>query len=281
MKDILYSIKAKTEPVGNKTIQRAVPNKYSKKVGPFMLLDHMGPWEITPNNGFDVPDHPHAGIQTVTYFIFGEGLHKDSLGREQLITPGDVNWMTSGKGIVHSEQSSPNFVKNGGIVNGFQLWVDLPSDKRQIDPDFGSFSKDELPLVVFDKETLRIVAGEYGDVESPVKSFSKLHLYHYHAWQSSEMKINLPDGEESAIFVAQGGIEVDGKSFNQSEMVVLKDNGDHISFTAQEDTHLIFFGGEKQDQHFVSYGPFVMNSMKDIQDTINAYQNGEMGSIKS
>lgn len=281
MKQVKYAIRAKEEAVGNKTIHRAIPNQYEKKIGPFMLLDHMGPWEISSGNGFNVPDHPHAGIQTVTYFIDGEGLHKDSLGREQLITPGDVNWMTSGRGIVHSEQSSPEFTENGGIINGFQLWVDLPSDKRQIEPDFGSFTRNDLPLISLDKGALRVVAGQYKDVLSPVKSFTPLHLFHYRAWQTSELELQLPVNQESAIYVAKGGIEIDGKTYDQTEMIVLSNTGEKIELSIKQDAHIIIFGGEKQIQPSVSYGPFVMNSMKEIQQTIDAYQRGEMGTIKS
>lgn len=277
---IYHVFDASREQVGNMNIRRALPVQGLKELSPYLLIDHMGPKHFEAGDSFEVPPHPHAGFQTVTYFLKGSGFHRDSLGNSQVIEPGDVNWMTAGRGIVHGEYSSEQFNKTGGEIHGFQIWVNLPGGERDIEPDFGNYQSSELPEIEGDKWLLKIVAGAYGGQKSPVKTFSSLHYFHLSMEEGAVFQMNEADEQNQMLYLAEGKLLINGeKEVSAGQLVVFNKDGEGFEAQALEGTHALILGGEPLGHQYVSYGPFIANNVRHLQEQIRRYEKGEMGSL--
>lgn len=273
-------IPAQNEQVGNMNIRRPFPTRTLKQVSPFVLFDHMGPRDIPAGDTFEVPPHPHAGFQTVTYFLEGIGYHKDSLGNTQSINPGDVNWMTAGRGIVHAEYSDPEFNKKGGPIQGFQIWVDLPAEARDTPPLFGNYNAAELPVQKAKNSQLRVVAGSYQEMQSPVETFSPVHLYHLKGLNDSwQFEFNAEYNH--AVYLAQGKATVNEKELIPGDLLVFKQQKGvtQVTLPGEESTDLLILAGQDLGSKHVSYGPFIANSAEHLQAQVQRYQSGEMGNL--
>lgn len=273
-------IPAQEEQVGNMNIRRPFPTRSFRQLSPFLLFDHMGPRDIPAGEKFAVPPHPHAGFQTVTYFLEGIGYHQDSLGNTQSIRPGDVNWMTAGKGIVHAEYSDPEFNRKGGAIQGFQIWVDLPSEHRDVDPQFGSYQAEQLPVVAGDQYQLRVIAGSWQGHQSPVKTYSPVHLYHL--WgEAGQPTFEFPAEWNHAVYLAQGAATVNGKELLPGDLLVFrKEEGRTQVQLSAPHSHLLVLAGVDLGSSHVSYGPFVANNPTHLQEQAQRYESGAMGSLK-
>ncbi|WNJ16887.1 pirin family protein [Pontibacter sp. G13] len=260
-------------------VLRPLPSMGFSHVGPFIMLDHFGPEEAPDGKTSLVPPHPHAGFQTVTYLLNGEGLHVDSLGKRQIIKPGDVNWMTAGKGIVHAEQLSGG---DEGVMNGFQIWVNLPAKDKFVDPGFEGYEAMELPLVQLPGAgMMRIIAGTYQGVSSPVHTYSPLQLLHVRLEAGSQWDFEATDGFETAFYVAGGSaIASPGGPLKIGDMMLVDPQGPSIKFRPQEDTHVMILAGLPINEPVASHGPFVMNDLEQIRQAILDYQHGKMGTVE-
>lgn len=278
-RDYYGVITASKEQVGNMNIRRPFPTRQFRDMSPFLLLDHMGPKDFAAGDSFEVPPHPHAGFQTVTYFLEGSGYHKDSLGHTQTIAPGDVNWMTAGKGIVHAEYSDPEFNKKGGTIQGFQIWVNIPSEYRDTAPLFGNYSADQLPLINGENSSLRVIAGAFQDQKSPVVTFSPVELYHLNG-NSDEWIIDFSEQYNAGVYLAQGKATVNGKELAEGDLLVFKKSAGQIQINLENEcTHLMILAGEDLGSSHISYGPFIANSAQHLQEQAKRYESGEMGRL--
>ena len=238
-------IHARTHDIGGFTVGRVLPALGRRMVGPFIFFDHMGPGDFAPGEGIDVRPHPHIGLATVTYLFEGEIHHRDSLGTHQPIRPGAINWMTAGRGIVHSERSGPEFRERGGRVHGIQLWIALPKDKEETKPSFRHHRAESIPEKSAHGVTLRVLAGEGFGMRSPVVPLSPL-LY-AEAKMTKGAKLTLPEAPElpeRAVYVVSGALRC-GRTRDQvraKEMAVLGEEGD-LDLRAVEDTHLMILAG--------------------------------------
>jgi redox-sensitive bicupin YhaK (pirin superfamily) len=227
--------------LGNFEVRRALPSAGRRMVGPFVFLDEMGPAEFRAGSGIDVRPHPHIGLATVTYLFDGEITHRDSLGTFVAIRPGEVNWMTAGRGIVHSERTAPERRVNGDTLHGLQCWVALPADREEIEPSFFHRNADELPLVIDNGFTARMVAGQAFGARSPVVTASDTVF----ADVVMEAGITIPldaDYEERAIYVVSGEIEIAGDRFTGPKLLVFRP-GDRIAVRAVIASHIAILGG--------------------------------------
>jgi redox-sensitive bicupin YhaK (pirin superfamily) len=231
--------------LGGFEVRRALPAARRQMVGPFIFWDQMGPADFILGQGLDVRPHPHIGLATVTYLFEGEILHRDSLGTLQQIRPGDVNWMTAGRGIAHSERTSPETRATGGRLFGIQAWVALPAAEEETAPDFAHHGRDDLPMVSGEGKKVRIIAGSlYGD-RSPVPTFSA--MFYADAALAAGAKLPLPAGhEERAVYVVGGAVTVAGDRFEAAELLVFRP-GDEITLVATEPARLLLLGGEPMD----------------------------------
>lgn len=256
-------------------VRRILPFRQKRMVGPFIFLDHAGPVSFAPTNisEMDVLPHPHIGLSTITYLLDGRVTHRDSLGVEQVIRPGEVNWMTAGKGISHSERfEDPNFLAQASLEM-LQTWVALPEKYEEIDPTFANFSPDELPVFTDKGIWMRLIAGNAYGLNSDVKTHSP--LFYIHVNLEPKAKMNLPaQYSERGVYVTKGSIEVSGHTYTTGQMLVFGKTEDPV-IVAKERTTLMLLGGEPLGKRYIWWN--FVSSRKDRID--QAKEDWKMGRI--
>jgi len=222
-------------------VGRVLPAPFRRTVGPFIFFDHMGPATYAPGVGFDVRPHPHIGLSTVTWLFEGEIMHRDSLGFVQPITPGAVNWMTAGRGIVHSERSSDTMRASGQTLHGIQAWIALPEHAEEIEPGFWHHPAGTLPSITFDGAKRTLIAGSAFHATAPAATHSPLFYIDVEAEPGA--RVHLPDDhEERALYVADGAIQLGGVRYETGKMLVLTP-GAPVMFTTTERARVMLLGG--------------------------------------
>jgi redox-sensitive bicupin YhaK (pirin superfamily) len=250
--------------LGGFNVRRALPSAQRQMVGPFIFWDQMGPAEFPVGEGVDVRPHPHIGLATVTYLFEGRIMHRDSLGSGQPITPGDVNWMTAGKGIVHSERTEAEWkTAPGRKLSGIQSWVALPQAAEEAAPEFFHHRAGALPMIEAEGKRVRIVAGSLFGETSPVRTFSE--MFYADVELAAGAKIPLPAGhEERAIYIAEGAADIASDAFEAGRLLVFRP-GDEITLTALKPSRLLFLGGEPMDGPRHIWWNFVSSSRERIE----------------
>jgi redox-sensitive bicupin YhaK (pirin superfamily) len=231
--------------VGHFAVRRALPHASRRMVGPFIFFDHFGPAEFRAGQGIDVRPHPHIGLATVTFLFDGEIIHRDSLGTAAAIRPGEVNWMTAGRGIVHSERTAPEHRNDGEPIHGLQCWVALPAAEEETAPAFSHHDSAALPLVKSEDKTVRVVAGSAYGERSPVSTLSETLFADVTLAAGATLPVDATT-EERAIYLISGEIEIAGDRFEAGRLLVLRP-GDAITVTAVGDAHLVLLGGAAMD----------------------------------
>ncbi|NKF20811.1 pirin family protein [Solimonas marina] len=223
------------------TVRRVLPIGHRLMVGPFIFFDHMGPWNFTPGRGTDVRPHPHIGLATVTYLFDGAIDHRDSLGSVQTIRPGDLNWMTAGRGIAHSERSPADDRAHGARVHGIQAWVALPTDAEECEPRFEHYPGSALPQRDADGARIRVIAGSAYGLESPARVASP--TFYVEAKLDAGARLSMPGGHpERALYVVSGAVDIDGRRFGEGDMPIFAADAD-VTLHATSDAHLMLLGG--------------------------------------
>ncbi len=250
--------------LGAFNVRRALPSTERQMVGPFIFWDQMGPTEFAAGEGIDVRPHPHIGLATLTYLFEGKIFHRDSLGSAQAIMPGDVNWMTAGKGIVHSERTAPEWkAEPGRKMFGIQSWVALPQAAEEVKPDFFHHRAETLPVIEAEGKRVRLIAGSLFGETSPVRTFSEM----FYADVELALGVKIPlqaSHEERAIYVAQGAVDIYGDTFGSGRLLVFRP-GDEITVTAAQPSRLLFLGGEPMDGPRHIWWNFVSSSREKIE----------------
>ena len=249
--------------LGGFNVRRALPSAQRQMVGPFIFWDQMGPAEFVAGEGIDVRPHPHIGLATLTYLFEGKIFHRDSLGSAQAITPGDVNWMTAGKGIVHSERTAPEWkAQPDRKMFGIQSWVALPQAAEEVKPNFFHHRAEMLPVIEAEGKRVRLIAGSLFGETSPVRTFSE--MFYADVELSPGAKIPLQAShEERAIYVAEGAIDIACDTFESGRLLVFRP-GDEITVTAVAPSRLLFLGGEPMDGPRHIWWNFVSSSRERI-----------------
>ncbi|MEL6361044.1 MAG: pirin family protein [Pseudomonadota bacterium] len=234
-------IEPRSRDLGGFSVGRILPYAKRRMVGPFIFLDEMGPAEFAPGQGIDVRPHPHIGLATVTYLFSGEIRHKDNLGFDQVIRPGDVNWMTAGHGIVHSERTDASTRAAGHTLHGMQSWIALPADAERTDPSFHHHPGTTLPCITKDGAQLHLIAGSAFGETSPVETFSP--MFYLAAQLETDAILPLPaSGQERAIYVVEGTLSVNGSPLPTKRFIVLDDT-DALEFRADGPCRCMVLGG--------------------------------------
>jgi redox-sensitive bicupin YhaK (pirin superfamily) len=214
-------IEPRQRDLGGFVVGRVLPFAKRRMVGPFIFLDEMGPATFKPGTGIDVRPHPHIGLATVTYLFEGEMRHRDNLGFDQVIRPGDVNWMTAGRGIVHSERTDEDRRARGQKMHGMQSWVALPTDDEEVEPSFHHHPKDTLPVIERAGAQMRLIAGKAFGETSPVKTFSDIFYLGIEADPGAD--IPLPDEyEDRALYVVDGGVILEDEEYGPGKLIAFK-----------------------------------------------------------
>jgi redox-sensitive bicupin YhaK (pirin superfamily) len=267
----------RTADIGGFTVRRALPNARRRMVGPFIFFDHMGPAEFRSGQGIDVRPHPHIGLATVTYLFDGEIVHRDSLGSDVPIRPNELNWMTAGRGIVHSERTAADHRVAGERLHGLQCWVALPDGAEETAPGFAHHGEAALPVVTGEGKTVRVMAGALFGARSPVETL----------WDTVFAEARLEAGaslpldatyEERAIYVVSGDIDVQGDRFAPGRLLIFRP-GDRITVAAASDAHLMIAGGAAMDGPRYIWWNFVSSRKERIQQAKAEWKAGRFDMV--
>ncbi len=254
-----------------------------EQLSPFLLLDYLGPKEFAPTDRrLGVGEHPHRGFETVTIMYHGKVAHRDSTGSGGVIGPGDVQWMTAASGIVHEELHEQEFAKQGGLLEGIQLWVNLPKVHKMSAPRYQTLLNDNIPSVDLGGGAgrIRVIAGEFRGIKGPAKTFTPVHLYDVRLNPGHRFDLSLPEGFNSSVFVLHGQVLVNGSQIVEAvEIAQFEQKGEHVSLEAREEATILVSSGEPIAEPVARYGPFVMNTRDEIIQAAQDYQAGKMGHL--
>lgn len=274
---IALIIKPRPRDLGGFQVDRLLPTRQCQRVGPFIFLDHAGPVQFKPGQGADIQPHPHISLATVTYLFEGAFVHRDSLGTEQLIKPGDVNWMTAGRGIVHSERTPPEYRAHGSRLHGLQSWVALPTDKEEVEPSFQHHSRDSLPQIEQEGVEMRLIAGSaYGEL-SPVTTLSK--LFHLDVTMSAGSTFKLPpEYKERALYPINGPITVNDSECPAKCLAVLR-SGDEVKIATDKGVRLMILGGDPLEGERFLWWNLVSSSKERIEIAKRDWADGRFPKV--
>jgi redox-sensitive bicupin YhaK (pirin superfamily) len=256
------------------TVKRILPFRSRRMVGPFIFMDHAGPVKDIPQmRSLDVLPHPHIGLSTVTYLFGGSVTHRDSLGVEQVILPGEVNWMTAGKGISHSERFEDPEAMAGGEMEMVQTWVALPEKDEDMEPSFNNYKPDQLPVFTEKNIWMRLIAGNAYGLKSDVTTNSA--LFYLHVRIQKEAELTLPkEHSERALYIAGGIVEVSGYTYRQGQMLVFSKGAEPV-IAAKEDAVLMLLGGEPLGERFIWWN-FVSSRKERIDQAKEDWKQGRI-----
>jgi quercetin 2,3-dioxygenase len=276
----------RTTEGGGFVVHRPFPTRMLMDFDPFLLLDEMGPIDYAPGEAKGAPDHPHRGFETVTYVLEGQFGHKDSAGHSGTLQAGDVQWMTAGAGVVHSEMPDPSFVRTGGRVHGLQLWVNLPRRDKMIAPRYQDVPSAKIPVATSadGKVRVKVIAGEALGVKAAVETRTPILYQHFSLQPGATIRQPVPaDYRVFAYGLSGKGFYGEGEGrqeIDARKMVVFSDDGDAVTLTAgAEPLEVLLLGGVPLKEPVVRYGPFVMNTEDEIRQAVVDYQAGRMGAI--
>ncbi|MDH3748219.1 MAG: pirin family protein [Gammaproteobacteria bacterium] len=274
------SVELVIEPVskdlGEFTVRRALPDKRRQRIGPFIFFDHMGPADFPPGSGVNVRSHPHIGLATITYLFNGEILHRDSLGYVQRIQPGAVNWMTAGRGIVHSEKVTDEIRESGQFLHGIQTWVALPTNAEEIAPSFQHYPADSIPAVELNGVTARVIIGRAFGVASPVSTCSETLYVEARIDKGKEMQ--LPQAQELGIYVVDGRLSVAGKTVDAGQLAVFE-NVVSGCLLAESECHVMICGGDTLDGERYIWWNFVSSCRERMEQAKNDWRDGRFDDV--
>ena len=265
---------------GGVVIHRAFPIAELEDVDPFLLLDHFGPIDLAPGATTGFPDHPHRGFETVTYLLEGQMEHRDSFGHRGILGPGDVQWMTAGSGLVHSEMPPAEFVRTGGRLEGFQLWVNLPKRDKMIAPHYQELNGARIPVAGNADGSVRVkvIAGEALGLRGLIETRIPIFYLHYTLQPGARTEHALPASFQALAYVASGQTQF----AKARELAVFSATGDLIlieNVSATKPADVLLIGGEPLREPVARYGPFVMNTRAELMQAFEDYRNGRLGSM--
>jgi len=271
---------------GGFLVRRPLPAAGMRTVDPILMIDEMGPVEYAPGEAVGAPDHPHRGFETVTYMLAGEFEHRDSAGHAGSLRPGDVQWMTAGRGVVHSEMPSSRILREGGRVHGFQIWVNLPARLKMTQPRYQELAGSGMPESVTEDglARVRVIAGEALGVAAHIDTHTPIVCQHWTLLPGARVEQALPPDHNGLVYVFAGELQSNGIRIADGQMGVLG-AGDRVELAASAgnavDTQVLLLGGVPLNEPVVQHGPFVMNTEAEIAAAISDYQAGRMGTIES
>lgn len=279
MSNIDLIIEERAADIGKFLVGRLLPFRQKRMVGPFIYIDHMGPVKLNERNNFDVLPHPHIGLSTLTFLFEGNIMHRDSIGSEVEIKPGEVNLMTAGKGIVHSERTPEYLRHSEKNMHGLQIWIALPKHLEQMNPEFFHISEGEIPAWEQDGVQFKLIAGEAFNRKSGVPVYSKLYMIEIKSIAKQTLSIGDALYGESGLYILEGGIESDGNVFEPKQMLVTKDST-LCEFTIQANTTIYIFGGEPfPEDRFIDWN-FVSSNKELIEEAKEKWKNQTFEKVK-
>jgi redox-sensitive bicupin YhaK (pirin superfamily) len=267
-------------------VRRPFPTQQLALVDPFLLIDEMGPVDYQPGEAVGAPDHPHRGFETVTYMLEGEFEHEDSAGHRGALRAGDVQWMTAGAGIIHSEEPSQRIRKEGGRVHGFQIWLNLPAKLKMTQPRYQEVQAEHIPRAVSADNTarVRVIAGEALGTRAVIETHTPITYQDWSLDHGADVSVTLNQGENAVVYVFEGAAHVGeaGQLVSNGQLALLSE-GESIRLRGPQQTdasaRLLLLGATPLREPVARYGPFVMNTQQEIVQAFEDYRSGRMGEI--
>jgi redox-sensitive bicupin YhaK (pirin superfamily) len=262
-------------------VRRPFPGTGLPLADPFLLLDELGPVDYGPGEAIGAPDHPHRGFETVTYVLEGENEHEDSAGHRGTIGPGDVQWMTAGRGVVHSEVPSKAMLERGGRVHGFQIWVNLPAKDKMTAPRYQEIPSAGIPQATSPDglATAKVIAGDVLGHRAVIETRTPIALHDWTLRPGASIEVPLPVSFAAYVYVFRGAVELGETRLREGQLAVLGD-GDAVHLASRGEARLLLLAGVPLREPVASYGPFVMNTKDEIVQAVRDYQAGRMGEIR-
>ncbi len=264
-------------------IRRPIPTAGVEQIDPFLMLDEVGPVTYAPGLALGAPDHPHRGFETVSYILSGEKLHEDSTGKRQLIRAGDVQWMTAGAGVVHSELPSPEFKSAGGLAHSFQIWVNLPADQKFAEPGYQHLPAADIPTARSEDGgvEVKVIAGSAFGVAARIGTRTPIWLQDWRVAAGASAAIEVDPGFNLAAYVFEGAAKfgTDGASVEDGQMAMFGPGASLAVTGGPSGGRFLLLGGTPIDEPVARYGPFVMNRPEELQAAVADFQAGRMGVI--
>lgn len=278
MSNIDFIREEKAANIGNFLVGRLLPFRQKRSIGPFVFIDHMGPACLADHENLDVGPHPHIGLSTLTYLFEGSIFHRDSLGTAMEITPGAVNWMTGGKGVVHSERTPEYLRHQDKFMHGLQIWVALPKELEFMEPEFHHTEAKDIPAWEEDGVQYKLIAGEAFGKKSPVPVYSKLYMIEIKTKNEALIDIRGELFGESGLYILEGKIESNGHEYGSKQILITKDA--HLcSFTVKANTTVYIFGGEPFPEERFIYWNFVATDKQIIEEAKERWKNHEFPKV--
>ena len=256
-------------------------NTPDAEMSPFLMLDYAGPMEFPPAaKPRGVGMHPHRGFETVTILYRGEVEHRDTVGHGGMIGPGDVQWMTAAKGLLHEEMHSAAFTRQGGVFEAIQLWVNLPAEYKMIAPHYQSILNDRIPVQKLDRHGsfIRIIAGDYQGIKGQASTYTPINLWDLRLSEGHTLELDFPENHTTMLFALKGSVKINNAStLNDVELAFFEREGTKVTLTALKDTTLLVMNGAAINEPIAGSGPFVMNTQEEIQLAIKDFNAGDFG----
>jgi len=269
--------------MGPVKLRQPIPTDAIELIDPFILLHHYGPYPISElNNPFDLGPHPHRGFEPVTFLIQGEQLHRDSLGNESVVKAGDVQWTTAGRGIMHAEGPTKEFVKKGGTLEGIQLWLNLPAGKKMMPAAYQHEKKEDFNVVTStdEKVNVQIIAGELEGTYGRIATQTPVNAFMITASKEGFYEVAVPKSHHALVYLIKGDVRINDSvdlKLNEKQLVWFEQDGEGFSIQATTESTLLFLSGEPINEKVTSWGPYVMNTQTEIMEALRDYQQGKMG----
>lgn len=254
------------------------PSAMGTLMSPFLLLDEMGPVHWDPGQAIGAPAHPHRGFETVTYMIQGAMQHEDSAGNKGDLNPGDVQWMTAGRGIIHSELPQADFLKSGGVSHGFQIWVNLPAKDKMMEPRYQDIASSEIPKVTSadGKVWANVIAGSTLGANAVIDTVIPITYIHMKIEKGGVHKQYIDAGLNGMIYVFGGTVHLGGKPVHDGQLGLMNDGDEVVLEAVNGDAEFLILAGPDLNEPVARYGPFVMNTREEIHQAVLDYQNGTL-----
>ena len=264
-------------------LRQPIPTQLIDTIDPFILLHHYGPYEISErNNPFDLGPHPHRGFEPITFLVEGEQLHRDSLGNESVVKAGDVQWTTAGRGIIHAEAPTKEFVQKGGTLEGIQLWLNLPAEKKMMAANYQHIKNEDFRVVSSkdNKVNIQIIAGELEGVYGRIKTQTPVNAFMITVEAGVSYTIKVPNSHQSTVYLLKGDVLINDSEtlkLNENQLIQFNQDGEGFSIKGKGRSKLLFISGEPLYEKVTTYGPYVMNTQTEIMEAMRDYQMGKMG----
>lgn len=280
MRTIKKIHQASYSPIADLITYSPLPSRSLDQIDPFLFLNHHGPQVYKPhNNGLPFGPHPHRGMETVTFILEGDIMHKDTGGYESVITAGGIQWMTAGKGLIHAETSSSAFKEKGGNLEILQLWLNLPSKLKMTPPYYKGLQKEEIPVISLDegKVKIQLISGNWEDKAGPFESLTGVQMSTIFLQPGADLSVQVPAEHNIFFYVVRGKLTVNGTQAEARQLLEFNNDGEKLQVNTDTDSVFLFGHAKPLNEPVVAQGPFVMNTETEIQEAYNDYRQGKFG----